>query len=66
MKKGADVRETLDKYLVCKRVISVDRKPFIETQDVVVFSGKAEWTPGVNIALSEEMMTACLIDDVLP
>lgn len=54
--------EAITKYLVGKRVDYVDRKPFIDTEQVKVFSGKAKWTPNVNVALTQEMMTACLIE----
>lgn len=62
VKKDETPYEAITKYLVGKRVEYVDRKPFIDTDQVKVFSGKAEWTANVNVALTLEMVTACLIE----
>lgn len=62
VKKGADARETLVKALIGTRYKSLDRKPFIDTDAVKVFSGEGEWTSGFNVALTQEMVTACLIE----
>lgn len=62
VKKGADAREVLLKALIGTRYKTLDRKPFIDNEKVKVFSGEAEWVSGANIALTEEMVNAFILN----
>ncbi len=62
VKKGADARDSLVKALVGTRYKTLDRKPFIDTDTVKVFSGEGEWTSGFNVALTEEMVNGFILN----
>lgn len=62
VKKGADARDALLKALVGQRYKTLDRKPFIDTDAVKVFSGEAGWVSGANIALTEEMVNGFILN----
>lgn len=60
--KGADARDFLLKALIGTAYKTLDRKPFVDTDAVKVFSGEGEWVSGFNVALTEEMVNEFVLN----